>query len=111
MKMQVNIARIEEIVGDDTDMKKTLLKMFIDTCDRSIFKLTKSLDIQGLESEKIWEDSSHELKGAALNLGFEDLGKLCQENGKGYLPISKKKTTIVIYEKARADVEELLNGL
>ncbi len=111
MKMQVNISRIEEIVGDDTDMKKMLIKMFIESCGRCIFKLQGSVDNPGPDSEKIWHDVNHELKGAAYNLGFNDLGDLCKKNENTVLTQAEKQAAIDIYENAKSEVEIIESNL
>lgn len=111
MKMQVNISRIEEIVGDDVEMKKTLLEMFLNTCDRVITTLQKSLGLSGAEVNKIWAEATHELKGAAMNLGFEELGNHCGKVEKAQLSVEQKNEAINIYKTARDDVKAILKSL
>lgn len=77
--MQVSTSRIDEIAGDDKELKKLLVQLFSATFDKCLGRLEKSLT---LESEKNktqeWHDATHELKGSALNLGFNELGERCK---------------------------------
>ncbi len=107
--MQVNIGRIEEIVGTDSDMKKVLLGMFLDTCTRVNATLNNSFSLPAADSEKVWKEAVHELKGAAMNLGFEDLADYCKQIEKNELDINKKKEAISILAAATEDVRKLLN--
>jgi HPt (histidine-containing phosphotransfer) domain-containing protein len=111
MKMEVNISRIEDIVGDDNEMKKTLLEMFLRSCDKSIDALDKSLILQGDEAKKAWHDINHDLKGAAYNLGFTDLGDHCKKVENADLSVDEKKKTIAEYRVAREDVSNILKSL
>jgi HPt (histidine-containing phosphotransfer) domain-containing protein len=111
MKMQVNISRIEEIVGDDLDMKKTLLDMFVNSCDKCIGNLKNSLSLPAPAAKKAWHDINHELKGSAYNLGFDDMGDHCAKVENAPLSNEEKQSTINIYLSARNDVEAILKKL
>ena len=111
MEMKVNITRIQEIVGDDSEMTKTLLLMFLNSCDRCIGNLSRSLTLGSEEAQKLWHDVTHELKGAAYNLGFDDLGDYCKKIEKEILSTDEKKKVIGEYIIARDGVEELLKTL
>jgi HPt (histidine-containing phosphotransfer) domain-containing protein len=110
MKMDLNISRIEEIVGDDLDMKKMLINMYIETCKKCITELEKSLTLSE-NAEEIWHNSNHELKGASYNLGFEDLGNYCKKIEKSQFSIDQKLEIIDIYKKAQKSVEDFVKSL
>ena len=107
MKMEVNISRIEEIAGNDTEMKKMLLGMFLDTCNRVISALETAVNESTPEAQKVWKDSVHELKGAALNLGFEELGIYCNEKENADLTSHQKNESITVFKDARDGVKKI----
>jgi HPt (histidine-containing phosphotransfer) domain-containing protein len=110
--MQVNISRIEEIVGNDQDMKKTLLEMFVKSCEKSISAMQKSLDIADATlAKKEWHDVNHDLKGASLNLGFTDLAALCASVENSDLNLPEKQNIIEQYISAKNQVSEILKSL
>ncbi len=111
MKLQVNISRIEEIVGDDADLKKTLIGMFLSTCDKTINALQGSLALDATAGNKIWADSCHELKGAAMNLGFEELGEYCKKAEKAEITIEQKKEAIEVFKSSKDSVKVLFDTL
>ncbi len=111
MKLKVNIGRIEELVGGDIELKKALIKMFLDTFDRSIKTLETNLDMKPATALKLWKETNHELKGAAYNLGFNDLGDYCAEYEAKDLAPEQKLQVIENYKTARKGVKELLKTL
>lgn len=78
--MQVNYSRIKEIAGDDNELIKTLLELFVDTFKRCIDNMEQSLNLPSSEGDKMWHEVNHELKGSSYNLGFEELGDFCRDN-------------------------------
>ena len=112
LNMQVSISRIEEIVGDDKDMKKMLLDMFIKSCVKSISALQKSLElVDNTLAKKEWHDVNHDLKGASLNLGFVDLAELCASVENADLNLQEKHNIIEQYISAKNQVSEILKSL
>jgi HPt (histidine-containing phosphotransfer) domain-containing protein len=108
MKLKVNTSRIDEIVGEDKSLKKTLMQLFLETCNRVVMKLETSLFT---DDSKLWKDASHELKGAALNLGFEELSSLCLKMEKTEMDINQKKESVEVLKTVGDSVRDIVSKL
>ncbi len=87
--MQVTTSRIDEIAGDDKELKSLLLQLFTATFEKCLKNLTESLSSEDeKKSTEAWERATHELKGSAYNLGFNELGDRCKN--AEYLPFKSK---------------------
>ena len=107
MKLEVNKQRMEEIVGNDTETLKLLLGMLIDTFKRTIEKMHTSTG-DSAEDKKIWHDANHELKGAAMNLGFNELAEFCKIAEQEDRTTEQKKSDIQIYIDCQKQIESLI---
>jgi len=110
MQLTVNIERVSEIVGDNVEMKKTLLQLFIDSLNNITTKISEHIRTAS-SSQKEWADLTHELKGAAYNLGFNDLGDYCNLLEERTLTLDQKKAALEVYLQANNSVQQILNGL
>ncbi len=78
--MQIVTSRLDEIAGEDKDLKKLLLQLFSATFEKCIFKLENSFTLEDEKKKKNeWHEACHELKGSAYNLGFNELGERCSK--------------------------------
>lgn len=75
--MNFSTARIDEIVEGDEELKQELINLFMETMEKCTKALEESFGKE--DHAKIWHDEIHELKGSALNLGFEDLAEYCKK--------------------------------
>ena len=107
MKMKVNIGRIEEIVGDDIETRNMLLNLFLQTFDKVILNVENSLG-DDAASKKKWDAAIHERRGAALNLGFNDLAKYCGDIEHKELRREEKTEAIKLFFIAREGVKQIL---
>ena len=70
----INWARIEELFEDfGADGFADVAEVFIEEVTESLDRLSAAQDPDSLRAE------FHFLKGAALNLGFDDISRLCAE--------------------------------
>lgn len=79
----INHSRILEITDGSATLKKELL---------TLFKETLESVLQRLEAGADWQKTVHELKGAAANMGAEELHKICQEIEHKSLDSAEKQT-------------------
>lgn len=76
--MKINLDRLNDITGGDETMNQTLLALFNKTFNRCLSAI-EGLDVTNPEAaQKPWHDAIHELKGAAGNLGFDELFEVCK---------------------------------
>ncbi len=66
----INQTRIIEITGGDKELEKELLTLFTDTAESTLRRL---------EAGENWQRTIHELKGAAANIGLDELHQRCAE--------------------------------
>lgn len=73
--VMIDWERVKELRGEigDDDFAE-VAAMFLDEADQAVSRLVPGL------TAKAMEDDLHFLKGAALNLGFQDLSALCQDS-------------------------------
>lgn len=110
--MQVTTSRIDEIAGDDAELKKLLLQLFFATYEKCMKGLEESLSIQDeRKADDAWESRTHELKGSAYNLGFNELGDRCKQaeplRGKDKGKDKFVKILKVIY----LEIDKMVNAL
>lgn len=106
--MKVNYSRIQDIAGDDTDLIKTLLELFVDSFKKCLIDMEECLTLDASEHQKQWYESCHELKGSALNLGFEELGKFCKDIEHIEGKIEHKKEIISRLKDILGDVMDII---
>jgi len=59
--MKVNYERIKEITGDDVEMIKTLISLYIDSFNKNIQDIESALNTPNQNAEKIWHNAIHDL--------------------------------------------------
>lgn len=106
--MQVNYSRIKEIAGDDEELIKTLLQLFVDTFEKCIKEMEDSITLIPQEGDQEWQDANHELKGSAYNLGFEELGDYCKKVEFISDNPEEKEKIIAEYKNILGDVMEII---
>ena len=60
----INQNRMMEITGDDKELEKELLTLFLETANSTLMRL---------QAGENWQKTVHELKGAAANIGLDTL--------------------------------------
>jgi HPt (histidine-containing phosphotransfer) domain-containing protein len=78
----VDLSNLREAIDNDKDLEKELFEEFISSSTALIAELKNYLaDTE--DARENWRTTAHSIKGISLNLGAEQLGKLCadaQEN-------------------------------
>lgn len=59
----LDMRAFRQAIGHDEEMEQVLLQLFIECSDEALATLRPTAD------DKIWHDSLHQMKGAALNIG------------------------------------------
>jgi HPt (histidine-containing phosphotransfer) domain-containing protein len=72
----VNIDYLEELTDDNTALQKELIQLYFITLDKALPALEASLS-PSMDEE--WKRNVHELKGASLSIGIEDIAAACSE--------------------------------
>jgi len=62
------------MIGGDPDVEKELLGIFLESSEECLTALRQNTSN---DADKEWRDQAHAWKGMSLNLGAENLGKLC----------------------------------
>jgi len=70
----IRVADLRSEVGEDDFLE--VIELFLEEVEEVTFRLKTAPDPER------YEDDLHFLKGSALNLGFRDLGALCQTGEK-----------------------------
>jgi HPt (histidine-containing phosphotransfer) domain-containing protein len=92
--MKINLDRLNEITGGDESVNQMLLGLFQKTYDRCLDRL-KAISTDNSEAaKKDWHDTLHELKGAAANLGFDELFEICK-NFEAQQPTQEIKLEVI----------------
>lgn len=97
----------DEVGAEEFD---EVVELFLEEVDEVVARLRADPD------PTKYEEELHFLKGSALNLGFEALGKLCQ-SGESAAAAGQQDTVILepilsCYDRSRASfLAELSNGL
>ncbi len=71
----LDMERMETISSGDVALEKELFSLFFDTADRCTKVLEQSMVAR---DHNHWATTAHELKGAAGNLGADEVYALCQ---------------------------------
>lgn len=62
----LNVARLQETSGGDSDFERELLHIFLDDCAQRLRRLAEAVERQ---DDKATHREAHTIKGAALNVG------------------------------------------
>ncbi len=74
--MSIDFTLIQEASGGDPAIERELFRLFLETGSHCREKLQAALSEQ---QENDWREAAHELKGASLSLGANQLGRLCKQ--------------------------------
>ena len=106
--MHINWQRIDEITGDDNELKVTLCDMFLETFDNCLKQMKESLN-EGREADNSFLLANHQLKGSAINIGFEDLHDICEKIAEEKQIISQAKGEYYdLLKKIRGETDGLI---
>jgi len=72
----VDLAVLQEIVGDDNEVMVELVELFLENSEKRIQVINEALDTM---NAKILEEESHAFKGASGGMGAKDLYELCHQ--------------------------------
>lgn len=72
----VDLAQLRSVTGGDLALEQEICRLFFDTAERCIFILEATFPH---DEDRRWEDTLHEMKGAAINIGARGLVGLCHE--------------------------------
>jgi len=81
MNPAVDLTNLNDMIGDDPDLRAELFKEFIKSSEASLAILRANCD-EG--AQETWRKESHSMKGISLNLGAEALGELCKTAQEHY---------------------------
>ncbi|PZQ44774.1 MAG: hypothetical protein DI551_09435 [Micavibrio aeruginosavorus] len=103
----INIEHLESFTDGDIETEKELFKLFFTESEISIGRLKSACDS---DAEIEWKEAAHKFKGAAANLGAENLSAMCSAAEKGYAdPADKKRFYLSQIEIAQSDVTKFLD--
>jgi len=106
MKPAVDLTNLNDMIGDDPDLRAELFKEFIKSSEESLAVLRASCDEA---SQEIWRKESHSMKGISLNLGAEALGELCKTAQEHYTdPAAAKRELLSQIETEYSRVKDFL---
>lgn len=109
MTEAVNLENLHEMTGNDPELEKELFSVFLVSAEKCLDALRIST---GVGAEETWRTQAHALKGMSLNLGAEELGKLCAQGQTGKdANESEKKALLQQIEEAYAGVKAFLEPL
>jgi len=88
MKPAVDLTNLNDMIGDDSNLRAELFKEFIKSSEESLAILHASCHEAAQET---WRKESHSMKGISLNLGAEALGELCKMAQEHYTDTAAAK--------------------
>ncbi|MDO8881436.1 MAG: Hpt domain-containing protein [Pseudotabrizicola sp.] len=105
----IDWGRVQELQTEiGPDCFGEIVALFLEEADDVISRLRALADARSLENDL------HFLKGSALNLGFSDLARICQngerEAASGSVDVAIE-TVIEIYQKSRSAFLGGINGV
>ena len=72
----MNIDYLEELTDDNPSLQKELIQLYFITLEKVLPALEDSLSPS---KDEEWKRHVHELKGASLSIGIEDIAAACSE--------------------------------
>ncbi len=72
----IDFERLRAITGGDPKLEKRLFDLFLSTIDRCASRLALALK---QDTRDDWPAALHELKGAAVNVGADNVADICQQ--------------------------------
>lgn len=99
-KTPVDMEHLEMFTDGDPDEEKELLDLFFEQADLSIKELETSYNDDQNED---WKKSAHRMKGAAANLGAEDLAASCAQAEEHYEQDQPSKHAMLTDIKTKLD--------
>lgn len=103
----VDLSHLRAFTGDDRDMEKEFIRVFIEQSDVNVRDLEKSQAEQG--QGKIWQEAAHMFKGAAAGIGAEGLRALCDQ--AQHLDISAVQERPRLFEQIKTEYENVKDYL
>lgn len=102
----VNLDNLREMTGGDQALEKELFDVYLASSETCLDALRKN---QGVGNEETWRTQAHAWKGMSLNLGADNLGKLCAEAQMNHTaPPEKKAEMLAAIEAEYAAVKAYL---
>lgn len=102
----VNIMHLESFTDGDIEIERELFSVFIEHAHIALDHLKQACD-DDINEE--WRSAAHKFKGAAANLGAEELSKLCFEAEMGYdVSEAEKRALLTAIISGYRDVEYFL---
>jgi len=102
----VNLENLREMTGGDLALEKELFEVFLTSSQDCLNALQANA---GAGQEETWRSQAHAWKGMSLNLGADELGKLCAEAQMNHLaPPEKKAEMLAAIDAAYAKVKAFL---
>lgn len=71
-----DFSRLESIAGGDDALRAELIDLFEQSAANNIAIMEQELEA---EDTQAWGDAAHQLRGAASNLGFDNMADLCAQ--------------------------------
>src|SRR5437870_1695181 len=108
MSAAVNLDNLRDMTGGDAEIERELFEVFFDSSEECLAALQSNCEDAGQDS---WRKQAHAWKGISLNLGAEQLSKLCkiaQENFTA--PAEEKLRMIAELQKEYEQVKEFLHS-
>jgi|GEM_PF-2025548 len=97
----VNIAHLESFTEGDPEIEKELFSIFFDQMGLGLTNLEKtSID----NAHDDWRNAAHKFKGAAANLGAENLASLCASAEKDYKESEASKKAMLAALNIEAEI-------
>jgi HPt (histidine-containing phosphotransfer) domain-containing protein len=105
----VNLDNLREMTGGDKALEKELFDVYLTSSEECLAKLRENTD-DGKEEE--WRTQAHAWKGMSLNLGADELGRLCADAQMNNLvPSEKKIEMLAAIEAEYGKVKAYLKGV
>ncbi len=74
MEDEFDFEQLDEIAGDDPEVRQEIVQAFFECGDECLLELEKSINAEDSQ----WKEHSHALKGVALNFGATKVSELSQ---------------------------------
>ncbi len=109
MSNPVDLTNLREITDGDRDLEKELFEDFITSCEEKM----KEMEDNCVDGEsQPWKNSAHAIKGISMNLGADNLAKLCKQAQDNFGDdMAAKKELLASIQAEYALVKKYLNEL
>ena len=107
MTNPVDLSRLRQLTGGDSEVEKQLFELFINSAEESISNMENNCT-DG--ANKKWRDAAHALKGSSLNTGAQELSNTCCNAQERHdAPAKDKKDMLLAIKVSLDDVKDFLS--